>query len=109
MREGICPRTLQTTLRLFIPVNSVSRFLVTSSDVIHSFSVPTLGLKVDALPGRINQIFANPSRIGLFYGQCSEICGSNHSFMPINLSVLGSKDYDFYLGCGTGIYIEEFC
>lgn len=68
--------------------------LITSTDVIHAFALPTLGLKVDALPGRINQLFTNPSRVGLYYGQCSEICGSNHSFMPISLKVCSLSDYD---------------
>jgi cytochrome c oxidase subunit 2 len=90
-------RTLSRGASLFIPVNSVSRFLVTSRDVIHSFALPSIGLKVDALPGRINQIFANPSRVGVFVGQCSEICGSNHSFMPISLSVCGLGDFEYSL------------
>lgn len=88
------PRLLGCTEDLFIPVNTTSRLLITSTDVIHSFAVPSLGLKVDALPGRINQLFANPSRVGVFFGQCSEICGSNHSFMPIRVKVCGIQDYD---------------
>jgi cytochrome c oxidase subunit 2 len=71
--------------------------LITSTDVIHSFSVPSLGLKVDALPGRINQIFSAPSRIGIFFGQCSEICGSNHSFIPIRIKVSNIKDFDLII------------
>lgn len=88
------PRLLGVSSFLSIPVNSTSRFLITSTDVIHSFAVPALGLKVDALPGRINQLYSNPSRVGVFFGQCSEICGSNHSFMPIGVSVSGLGDYD---------------
>jgi len=79
---------------LFIPVNTTSRLLITSTDVIHSFALPSIGLKVDALPGRINQLFSNPSRVGLFFGQCSEICGSNHSFMPIRVKICSLEDYD---------------
>lgn len=71
-----------------------SRLLITSTDVIHSFSLPVLGLKVDALPGRINQLFASPSRLGWFFGQCSEICGSNHSFMPIRVKICNLLDFD---------------
>nr|YP_010503019.1 cytochrome c oxidase subunit II [Thyreophagus entomophagus]UXD78881.1 cytochrome c oxidase subunit II [Thyreophagus entomophagus] len=88
------PRLLGCSSDLFIPVGLTSRFLITSTDVIHSFSLPVLGMKVDALPGRINQLFAMPSRLGHFYGQCSEICGSNHSFMPISLKVCGIGDFD---------------
>jgi cytochrome c oxidase subunit 2 len=78
----------------FMPVNSTSRLLITSTDVIHSFALPSIGLKVDALPGRINQLFSNPSRVGRFFGQCSEICGSNHSFMPIRVKVCSLSDFD---------------
>ncbi len=61
------------------------KFLINSSDVIHSFTIPSLGLKVDAIPGRINQISIILNRSGLYYGQCSEICGINHRFIPIVL------------------------
>lgn len=89
------PRLLASSSELFIPINTTSRILVSSSDVIHAFSIPTLGLKVDAFPGRINQLYTNPSRLGLFYGQCSEICGSNHSFMPIRFKVVSLFDFNF--------------
>ena len=92
--ESDFPRLLGCSRDLYLPVNTVSRILVSSTDVIHSFAVPSLGLKVDALPGRVNQIFVNPSRVGSFYGQCSEICGSNHSFIPISLKVCGLLEYD---------------
>jgi heme/copper-type cytochrome/quinol oxidase subunit 2 len=68
---------------LHLPVNITIRTLVTSADVIHSWAVPSMGVKVDALPGRLNQIFLISKRLGLYTGQCSEICGTNHSFMPI--------------------------
>lgn len=90
----IFPRLLGCSSDLILPINMVSRLLISSSDVIHSFAVPSLGLKVDALPGRINQLFICPSRLGVFYGQCSEICGSNHSFMPIRLKVSSLRVYD---------------
>jgi len=90
----VIPRLLFCSSDFYIPVNSTSRFLITSTDVIHAFALPTLGLKVDALPGRINQLFSNPSRVGHYYGQCSEICGSNHSFIPISLKVCSLSDYD---------------
>lgn len=92
--SSVIPRLLTCSSDFYLPVNSTSRLLITSTDVIHAFALPTLGLKVDALPGRINQLFTNPSRVGLYHGQCSEICGSNHSFMPIRLKVCSLRDYD---------------
>nr|YP_010015760.1 cytochrome c oxidase subunit II [Thaparocleidus varicus]QOI72757.1 cytochrome c oxidase subunit 2 [Thaparocleidus varicus] len=77
---------------LCVIYNNVSRLLVTSSDVIHSFSVPDLGLKIDAIPGRINQIVYNPSRMGSFVGYCSELCGAGHSYMPIIVEVIANKN-----------------
>jgi len=88
------PRLLNRTSRLILPSLLTSRFLITSTDVIHSFAIPTLGLKVDALPGRINQLYRIPTQVGLYFGQCSEICGSNHSFIPISLLVCNITQYD---------------
>jgi len=74
--------------RLVLPALSGLLFLVTSADVIHSWTVPRLGIKTDAIPGRLNYLFAVVPLRGVFYGQCREICGSNHSFMPICLEVV---------------------
>nr|AZL93245.1 cytochrome c oxidase subunit 2 [Gasteruption tournieri] len=76
-------RLLDTDNHMVIPFNTNIRMIINSTDVIHSWTVPSLGIKVDATPGRINQILLSTNRPGLFYGQCSEICGTNHSFMPI--------------------------
>nr|AWN56201.1 cytochrome c oxidase subunit 2 [Dinocampus coccinellae] len=76
-------RLLDVDNRLILPVKTKVRGLVTAVDVIHSWAMPSLGIKVDAVPGRLNQCFIYMDRTGLFYGQCSEICGLNHSFMPI--------------------------
>nr|ARH55210.1 cytochrome c oxidase subunit 2 [Teredus cylindricus] len=78
-------RLLDVDNRIVIPFKSLIRMLVTSSDVIHSWTIPSIGVKIDATPGRLNQISFTSNRSGLFYGQCSEICGANHSFMPIVL------------------------
>lgn len=78
-------RLLETDNRLVLPYNTQTRILITSSDVIHSWTIPSLGIKVDASPGRINQGNILINRPGLFYGQCSEICGANHRFIPIVL------------------------
>nr|YP_009827448.1 cytochrome c oxidase subunit II [Paulhutchinsonia pilosicollis]QIV24525.1 cytochrome c oxidase subunit II [Paulhutchinsonia pilosicollis] len=84
-------RLLDVDNRMVIPFESQIRILVTAADVIHSWTVPSLGVKVDATPGRLNQISFSASRPGLFYGQCSEICGANHSFMPIVVESISTK------------------
>lgn len=76
-------RLLDVDNHIVIPINTQIRILISSLDVIHSFTVPSAGIKVDAVPGRINQISINLNRPGLFFGQCSEICGVNHRFIPI--------------------------
>nr|YP_009944241.1 cytochrome c oxidase subunit II [Ploceus nigricollis]QOD96098.1 cytochrome c oxidase subunit II [Ploceus nigricollis] len=76
-------RLLEVDHRVVVPVNSTIRVIVTADDVLHSWAVPTLGVKTDAVPGRLNQTSFLTPRPGVFYGQCSEICGANHSFMPI--------------------------
>jgi heme/copper-type cytochrome/quinol oxidase subunit 2 len=78
-------RLLDVDETLFLPINKVIHLLITSSDVIHSWSVPALGIKVDAVPGRINYANFTLTRPGVFYGQCSELCGINHGFMPIKI------------------------
>nr|YP_010535482.1 cytochrome c oxidase subunit II [Alectorobius atacamensis]UYB78186.1 cytochrome c oxidase subunit II [Alectorobius atacamensis] len=86
-------RLLDVDNRLVVPFNSSLRLLVTSSDVIHSWTIPSLGVKVDAIPGRLNQISSQINRPGLFFGQCSEICGANHSFMPISMEITSIKNF----------------
>nr|AOI20237.1 cytochrome c oxidase subunit II [Pseudogastromyzon changtingensis tungpeiensis] len=76
-------RLLETDHRMVIPMESPIRILVSAEDVLHSWAVPSLGVKMDAVPGRLNQTAFIAARPGVFYGQCSEICGANHSFMPI--------------------------
>nr|ABD85309.1 cytochrome c oxidase subunit II [Idotea baltica] len=78
-------RLLETDNHTVVPTGGQVRLLGTSVDVIHSWTIPALGVKADAIPGRLNQMSLMVSRPGLFYGQCSEICGANHSFMPITL------------------------
>nr|YP_009123709.1 cytochrome c oxidase subunit II [Lepas anserifera]AJN90583.1 cytochrome c oxidase subunit 2 [Lepas anserifera] len=76
-------RLIEVDNRMVVPINSYIRILVSSTDVIHSWTVPALSVKADAVPGRLNQLTFLVNRPGLFFGQCSEICGANHSFMPI--------------------------
>nr|YP_010631636.1 cytochrome c oxidase subunit II [Propomacrus davidi]WBP61414.1 cytochrome c oxidase subunit II [Propomacrus davidi] len=78
-------RLLDVDNRTVLPYNSQIRLMVTAADVIHSWTIPALSVKIDATPGRLNQISFLINRAGLFFGQCSEICGANHSFMPISI------------------------
>nr|QLY89813.1 cytochrome c oxidase subunit II [Agapetus fuscipes] len=84
-------RLLDVDNRMIVPMKTQIRMIITASDVLHSWTVPSLGVKIDATPGRLNQSSIYLFRPGLFYGQCSEICGANHSFMPIVLESINSK------------------
>lgn len=86
-------RLLEVDNRTILPTNTEIRLLVTGADVIHSWTIPSLGVKADAIPGRLNQINIISTRPGVFYGQCSEICGANHSFMPIALEILPQEHF----------------
>nr|YP_009917619.1 cytochrome c oxidase subunit II [Palaemon serratus]QLM01492.1 cytochrome c oxidase subunit 2 [Palaemon serratus] len=86
-------RLLDTDNRTILPMNTQIRVLITAADVIHSWTVPSLGVKVDAIPGRLNQTSFQMNRPGLFYGQCSEICGANHSFMPILVESISVESF----------------
>nr|URW97338.1 cytochrome c oxidase subunit II [Crocidura cf. neglecta EBD31642M]URW97364.1 cytochrome c oxidase subunit II [Crocidura cf. neglecta EBD31645M]URW97377.1 cytochrome c oxidase subunit II [Crocidura cf. neglecta EBD31634M] len=87
-------RLLEVDNRAVLPMEMTIRVLVTSEDVLHSWAIPSLGLKTDAIPGRLNQTTLLATRPGLYYGQCSEICGSNHSFMPIVLELVPLKIFE---------------
>ncbi|YP_009255442.1 cytochrome c oxidase subunit II (mitochondrion) [Anopheles bellator] len=87
-------RLLDVDNRIILPMNNQIRILVTATDVLHSWTIPSLGVKVDATPGRLNQLNFLMNRPGLFFGQCSEICGANHSFMPI---VIESVPMNFFI------------
>nr|YP_009350899.1 cytochrome c oxidase subunit II [Nasutitermes neoparvus]AQP28081.1 cytochrome c oxidase subunit 2 [Nasutitermes neoparvus] len=86
-------RLLDTDNRVVLPMNSPIRMIVTAADVLHSWTVPSLGVKTDATPGRLNQISFSINRPGLLYGQCSEICGANHSFMPIVIESVSTNQF----------------
>nr|ADZ56183.1 cytochrome c oxidase subunit II [Orcaella heinsohni]ADZ56196.1 cytochrome c oxidase subunit II [Orcaella heinsohni]ADZ56209.1 cytochrome c oxidase subunit II [Orcaella heinsohni] len=87
-------RLLEVDNRMVLTMQMTIRMLVSSEDVLHSWAVPSLGLKTDAIPGRLNQTTLMSTRPGLFYGQCSEICGSNHSFMPIVLELVPLENFE---------------
>jgi cytochrome c oxidase subunit 2 len=84
---------LEVDNRVVLPVNTHIRVLITAADVLHSWAVPSFGVKVDACPGRLNQTTLFVNRLGTFYGQCSEICGVNHGFMPIAVDVVELPAY----------------
>nr|AQP26647.1 cytochrome c oxidase subunit 2 [Subulitermes group sp. A TB-2017] len=86
-------RLLDTDNRVVLPMNSPIRLIVTAADVLHSWTVPSLGVKTDATPGRLNQMSFSINRPGLLYGQCSEICGANHSFMPIVIESVSTNQF----------------
>nr|YP_010716074.1 cytochrome c oxidase subunit II [Parnassius imperator]AIU41111.1 cytochrome c oxidase subunit II [Parnassius imperator]WDE75784.1 cytochrome c oxidase subunit II [Parnassius imperator]WDE75805.1 cytochrome c oxidase subunit II [Parnassius imperator] len=86
-------RLLDVDNRIILPMNNQIRIMVTATDVIHSWTIPSLGVKVDANPGRLNQTSFFINRPGIFFGQCSEICGANHSFMPIVIESISIKNF----------------
>jgi cytochrome c oxidase subunit 2 len=88
------PRLLAVDNELVVPVGRVVRVLVTAGDVIHNFAMPAFGLKMDGYPGRLNETFFQATREGLYYGQCSELCGKFHAYMPIGIRVVSQEQYD---------------
>lgn len=89
-------RLLDTDLCLILPIQTHIQVLVTSDDVIHSWAIPSLGIKIDCVPGRLNQVSLFIKRPGIFYGQCSEICGINHGFMPIKIMAISFNKYKYF-------------
>nr|UEX92621.1 cytochrome c oxidase subunit II [Platycephalus sp. 1 LL-2021] len=87
-------RLLEADHRMVIPMEAPIRVLVSADDVLHSWAVPSLGIKMDAVPGRLNQLTIIASRPGVFFGQCSEICGANHSFMPIVIEAVPLEHFE---------------
>ena len=96
-RKADQPRLLAVDNELVVPVNKVIRVQVIGSDVIHAFAVPSFGIKIDAIPGRLNETWFKATREGMYYGQCSELCGRDHAFMPIAVRVVSDRDYSAWL------------
>jgi len=90
-------RLLEVDNRVIVPVNSKVKILLTSYDVIHSWAVPALGIKTDAVPGRVNETWLQITKPGVYYGQCSEICGVGHGFMPIAIEAVEQADFEKWL------------
>ena len=87
------PRLLGVDNEMVVPVNKVIRVETTGADVIHSFAVPAFGIKIDAIPGRLNETWFKATKLGMFYGQCSELCGKDHAFMPIAVRVVNDQEF----------------
>ena len=87
------PRLLGVDNEMVVPVNKVVRIQTTGADVIHSFAVPAFGIKIDAIPGRLNETWFKSTKTGMFYGQCSELCGKDHAFMPIAVRVVSDQEF----------------
>jgi cytochrome c oxidase subunit II len=88
------PRLLGVDNPLVVPAGKTIRVIVTANDVIHSFAMPAFGVKIDAVPGRLNETWFKVDEPGIYYGQCSELCGSRHAYMPIEIQVMPQADYD---------------
>jgi cytochrome c oxidase subunit II len=91
------PRLLETDNRVVVPVDTNVLIQTTAGDVLHSWAVPRFGVKVDAVPGRLNQLWINVAEPGVYYGQCSELCGVNHAFMPIAVEAMSRPDFDAWV------------
>jgi cytochrome c oxidase subunit 2 len=87
------PRLLAVDNEVVVPINKIVRVQVTGADVIHAFAMPSFGIKIDAIPGRLNETWFKATREGVFYGQCSELCGTKHAFMPIAIRVVSEGDF----------------
>jgi cytochrome c oxidase subunit 2 len=87
------PRLLGVDNEMVVPVNKVIRVQTTGADVIHSFAVPAFGIKIDAVPGRLNETWFKATKVGMFYGQCSELCGKDHAYMPIAVRVVSDQEF----------------
>ena len=96
------PRLLAVDNELVVPVETQVRVLVTAADVIHNFAMPSFGLKMDGIPGRMNETFFNAEREGLYYGQCSELCGRDHAFMPIAIRVVSKEQFAAWKAAAAG-------
>jgi cytochrome c oxidase subunit 2 len=93
MAQDKQPRLLGVDNEMVVPVNKVIRVQTTGADVIHSFAVPAFGIKIDAIPGRLNETWFKATKTGMFYGQCSELCGKDHAFMPIAVRVVNDQEF----------------
>jgi cytochrome c oxidase subunit 2 len=100
-------RLLETDTQIVVPVNKVVKLLITSNDVLHAWTIPAFAVKKDAVPGRLNETWFKAEKIGTFYGQCSELCGPKHAFMPINVKVVSQEEFDNWLNFAQEEYASS--
>lgn len=98
---AVYPRLLAVDNEVVVPVDTTVRLLVTAGDVLHNWAMPSFGIKMDAVPGRLNETFFHANKEGLYYGQCSELCGKDHAFMPIGVRVVSKADYEAWVATAT--------
>lgn len=91
------PRLLGVDNELVVPLNKIVRVQTTAADVIHAFAVPSFGIKIDAIPGRLNETWFKATKPGMYYGQCSELCGKDHAFMPIAVRVVSEQEFNAWI------------
>ncbi len=101
------PRLLAVDNEMVVPVNKNIRVITTGADVIHAFAVPAFGVKIDSIPGRVNETWFRAEREGVYYGQCSELCGKDHAFMPIAVRVVSEADYNAWLDQAKKKYASD--
>ena len=100
-------RLLETDTQIVVPVNKVVKLLITSNDVLHAWTIPAFAVKKDAVPGRLNETWFKAEKTGTFYGQCSELCGPKHAFMPINVKVVSQDEFDNWLNFAKEEYASS--
>jgi len=105
-RKADQPRLLAVDNEMVVPINKVVRLQVVGADVIHSFSIPSFGIKIDAVPGRVNETWFKAEREGMYYGQCSQLCGRDHAFMPIAIRVVKDSEYSAWVDQAKKKYAE---
>ena len=106
LKEGQ-PRLLEVDNRIVVPVDKVVRVQVTADDVLHAWAVPAFGVKVDGVPGRLNELWFKAERTGVYYGQCSELCGVNHGFMPIRVDVVTVQEFNAWISWAKKEYAAD--
>ena len=100
-------RLLETDTQIVVPVNKVVKLLITSNDVLHAWTIPAFAVKKDAVPGRLNETWFKAEKTGTYYGQCSELCGPKHAFMPINVKVVTQEEFDDWLNFAREEYASS--
>ena len=101
------PRLLAVDNEVVVPVNKVVKVLITANDVLHAWALPSFGVKRDAVPGRINETWFKAEKVGTYYGQCSELCGIKHAFMPITVKVVTEEEHEDWLSEAKEKFAKE--